>query len=105
MLNYIPEITSNIFISVLIVIVIPLYYFIFRELLYAVDNLCRDVHFRSYMDVDGYVPLIFLYNFPTVGSIGADYYELLESLGQSTLLEISLENETVRLKDNWAVVS
>ena len=62
------------------------------------------MYFRSFMDEEGYIPLVYLFNYPHIGSIGADYYSVLEALSDHQLLEANPENETIRLKNGWDMV-
>jgi len=71
----------------------------FREMLFTVENLCRDTFLRSYMDEAGYIPIMFICNY--ISSFGANYSDILNILQESTTLEIDLVNETLRLKENW----
>lgn len=75
-----------------------------REAMYDPNYLCTDTYFRSFMDEEGFMPLIYLFNYPNVGCIGADYYGVLEALGSHATLEVSTENETVRLRSGWDMV-
>jgi hypothetical protein len=68
---------------------------------YSVDNLCRDTYFRSFMDQEGYVPLIYLFSYPHIASSCADYYSVLEAISKHELLEASMVNETVRVRKGW----
>lgn len=53
------------------------------------------------MDEAGYVPIAFVCNFPEVLALGAYYEDIVTGLQQSALLEVDLENETLRLKEGW----
>ena len=57
------------------------------------------------MDEDGYIPLVFFYNLPAVGALNPDYYGLLESLTSSSVIDVNMEHETLRLKQGWETVS
>lgn len=56
------------------------------------------------MDEEGYMPLIYLFNYPHIGGIGADYYGVLEVLSDHATLEADVENQTVRLRTGWEAV-
>lgn len=43
----------------------------------------------------------FFYNLPTVGALNPDYYGLLESLTSSSVIDVNMEHETLRLKQGW----
>mmetsp|Transcript_40259 Transcript_40259/g.41069 ORF Transcript_40259/g.41069 Transcript_40259/m.41069 type:complete len:297 (-) Transcript_40259:328-1218(-) len=69
------------------------------EMLFNVENLCRDTFLRSYMDEAGYIPIPFICNYVTI--FGANYPDIVNMLRESSTLEVDIENETVRLKENW----
>lgn len=67
-----------------------------------------DTYLRSYMDVEGFVPLALLCGYPNVAACGANYYDVisaLQSRAEANQLEVDLPNETIRLKEKWDVVS
>ncbi|KAG5192070.1 hypothetical protein JKP88DRAFT_284738 [Tribonema minus] len=53
------------------------------------------------MDCEGYIPVAFVANFPSVASLGADYRDLLQALHKSHVLECDEPNETIRLREGW----
>jgi hypothetical protein len=54
------------------------------------------------MDAEGFVQASFLLTFPRLAAICTNVAMLLEALlAQSTQLEVDLENEKVRLRDQW----
>ena len=59
---------------------------------------------RSYMDEEGYVPIAFVCNFPDVLAVGAYYEDIISALCQSSMFEIDLENETMRVPDYRKVI-
>jgi hypothetical protein len=70
------------------------------EYYFSVDNLCRDTYLRAHLDEEGWVPLAFICNFPTVASFAADYLEIVKTLQEvSSVLEYDEANETLRLKE------
>ena len=77
-----------------------------RELLYGVDHLCVDTHFRSYKDEEGYVPMALLSSYPNISCYSASIQDLVEKLSQKedSILEVDVANETVRLRDGWEKV-
>ena len=72
--------------------------------MYDINYLCGDTYFRSFMDVEGYMPLIYLFNYPNIFGVGADYYGVLEALNNHATLEVNAENETIRLRRGWDMV-
>ena len=77
-----------------------------RELLYGTDYLCVDTYFRSYMDVEGYVPMALLCSYPNIACYATPIEELVQKLAakEDSLLEVDSVNETVRLKEGWEKV-
>lgn len=71
------------------------------------DNLCMDTFIRSYMDVEGYVPIALLCSYPNVGGYNAPIANIIARLletAATSRLEVDAPNETVRLKENWEMV-
>jgi hypothetical protein len=50
------------------------------EMLFSTDYLCTDAYMRSYMDVEGYLPIAFVANYPNVACYGAPYQDLVDKL-------------------------
>ena len=75
-------------------------------MLYNIDYLCVDTYFRSFMDVEGFVPIAFVANYPNVACYGASITDMMDKLSQSPngLIEVDFVNETIRLKHNWEMV-
>ena len=72
------------------------------------DNLCMDTFIRSYMDVEGFVPIALVSSYQNVACFGAliqDIIARLQETAQMSRLEVDAVNETVRLKDGWDMVS
>lgn len=69
------------------------------EMLFSVENLCRDTFLRSYMDEAGFIPLLFICNY--ISCFGSSYPDILNILQESPIIEVDTTNETVRLKENW----
>jgi hypothetical protein len=72
------------------------------------DNLCMDTFIRSYMDVEGFVPLALVCGYQNVACFGAlipDIVARLQETVQMSRLEVDAVNETVRLKEGWDMVS
>lgn len=84
------------------------HFFFDREIIFSIDNLCMDTFIRFYMDEAGYVPIALLCNYANVAMYGAPYTGIIDALvrnSERTNLEVDLENETIRLKTGWEVVS
>lgn len=71
------------------------------EYYFSPENLVRDIFLRQNMDVDGYVPVIMVANFQAVYMIHQDYASLLDALRSSTVVELDLLNEKIRVRDGW----
>jgi len=50
------------------------------------------------MDVEGYLPAAIVFNFPTVLSHYIPYYDLMEAVQESDVVEVDMTNECLRLK-------
>ena len=64
-----------------------------------------DTFVRSYMDIEGYIPIAMICNYQNVSCFGVPYSEIKKALGVSLTFEVDLENETMRLKTAWEMVS
>jgi len=71
------------------------------EYYFSVDNLCRDIYFRKRMDLEGYVPLAVISNFPRVKSLSQDENFILDALENSTVLDLNSSQDKIRLKREW----
>jgi len=71
------------------------------EYIFSIDSLCMDTFIRSYMDVEGYVPIALICNYQNVCCYGLPYSEIKRALSQHTKFDVDLENETIRLKEAW----
>lgn len=80
----------------------PSYYHL-RECYFSPDSLIADTTIRSYLDEAGYIPIAFVCNFPEILAIGAYYEDIIAALQNSSLFEVDVENETMRLHD-WQKV-
>ncbi|KAJ1959458.1 hypothetical protein IWQ62_004603, partial [Dispira parvispora] len=69
------------------------------EFYFSVENLVKDVFFRSQMDEEGYVLLSLVANFNRVKALTTDMAVLREALGSSTILDIT--DDKLRLKEDW----
>ena len=80
---------------------------LYRELLFNPDNLCMDTYIRSFMDEAGFLPVAVTLNYPNVASVCAVYVDILNRLEESSatsILEVDMINETIRLKNGWEMV-
>ncbi|CAM9115038.1 unnamed protein product [Discosporangium mesarthrocarpum] len=73
------------------------------EFYFTVENLCRDIFMRSYMDEEGYIPIAFVANFPGVARFGVDLEDIKKGVLSSELMEVDEENETMRMREGWQV--
>ncbi|RPA84663.1 hypothetical protein BJ508DRAFT_303426 [Ascobolus immersus RN42] len=73
------------------------------EYYFCIDNLCKDVFLRSYMDSEGFVKLAFLANFTRVRALTQSYEVLRDALLSSNVLEVatSQNGDGVRRKGDW----
>lgn len=68
---------------------------------FSKQNLVRDIFLRQRMDREGYIPCEMLFGFPRVRSLCYSIEFMLESVADSVLLDVDIENEKIRVKDNW----
>ena len=74
------------------------------EGLFHADNLAMDAYLRSLMDMEGYVPLLYIAQYPAIIQCGATWEGIKQKVREnSVLLEFEESNETVRLKENWSM--
>lgn len=74
------------------------------EMILSPDNLCMDTYIRSYMDVEGYVPIALVYSYPNVAHYGALYGDLkyrLKQLGPDSCIDLDPINDLIRTRNNW----
>merc|ERR1712072_328006 len=71
------------------------------EYYFTVDNLSRDVYLRSKMDVEGFVPIQLVASFPAVRNLNVHFHTLRMLLAASPQVEVDLENNVIRARDNW----
>jgi hypothetical protein len=82
------------------------YYLENSELMFGIDHLCVNTYFRSFMDEEGYIPIAFVANYEHIACYGAPLDELMIKLSQKedAILDVDMENETIRLKEGWETV-
>eukprot|EP00903_Cladosiphon_okamuranus_P016863 g15548.t1 len=73
------------------------------EFYFTVENLCKDIFIRSYMDEEGYIPIAFVANFPGVARFGVELADITAGILASDTLQVDTENETMRMRENWEV--
>ncbi|CAM9991889.1 unnamed protein product [Scytosiphon promiscuus] len=73
------------------------------EFYFTVENLCRDIFMRSYMDEEGYIPIAFVANFPGVARFGVELDDIVAGILASDTLQVDIENETMRMREGWEV--
>ncbi|KAJ1658750.1 hypothetical protein IWQ61_002063 [Dispira simplex] len=69
------------------------------EFYFSVENLVKDVFFRSQMDEEGYVLLSLVANFNRVKALTTDMAVLREALESSAVLDIA--DDKLRRKEDW----
>jgi La domain len=79
------------------------------EYIFSGDNLCLDTYVRAYMDEEGYVPIALVCNYPNVAHYGLEYTDIVAKLAKTceastSMLEVDVENETVRVRSGWEMV-
>ena len=76
------------------------------EYLFSTDSLVvnGDLYLRSLMDCEGYVPLLYLLQYPDLmySVASADNIMAALSVNAKSTLQVDAVNGTVRLKENWA---
>jgi len=70
------------------------------EYYFSVENLCKDIWLRIQMDEQGWLPLSLIANFNRVKALTTDFKYIIESLKNSTLVEI--QDAKVRRKGDWS---
>ncbi len=71
------------------------------EYLFSADSLIQDVYLRSLMDHEGFVPLVYLMQYPDLMYSPAPSEAVLQGLTQSSRIEVDTINETLRLRVGW----
>jgi len=79
------------------------------EFYFSVDNLCKDIFLRSYMNPQGWTPIELISQFPKVKKYKVNAAIIEDALKNSDVLEVNLESHHLRLKDEalrtkWAQV-
>jgi hypothetical protein len=73
------------------------------EYLFGSDSLAQDTYLRSLMDNEGFVPLLYIMQYPDLMYSPAPTDAIFAALSKSTTsrLEVDSINETIRLRENW----
>lgn len=67
---------------------------------FSLDNLCRDSYLRSYMDEEGFIPLLMLANFNRMTNLTTDF-ELVTAVAQNSET-LECKDGFIRLREGWA---
>eukprot|EP00002_Diphylleia_rotans_P033174 TRINITY_DN7026_c0_g1_i1.p1 TRINITY_DN7026_c0_g1~~TRINITY_DN7026_c0_g1_i1.p1 ORF type:complete len:773 (+),score=183.29 TRINITY_DN7026_c0_g1_i1:81-2399(+) len=67
---------------------------------FSLDNLCRDSYLRSYMDEEGFLPLLMLANFNRMTNLTTDF-ELVTAVAQNSET-LECKDGFIRLREGWA---
>ncbi|ORX93385.1 hypothetical protein K493DRAFT_338292 [Basidiobolus meristosporus CBS 931.73] len=70
------------------------------EYYFSIENLCRDVYFRSNMDSKGFVPISLLLGFNRVKALTQDEQQVRDALASSDIVHV--DDTKIRKKGDWA---
>ncbi|KAJ2757846.1 hypothetical protein IWQ57_006988, partial [Coemansia nantahalensis] len=73
------------------------------EYYFSVENLCKDIFFRTQMDPDGFVPLTLVAGFNRLRTVTTDLELIADALVASVQVELNDSRDRVRKRDSWAV--
>ncbi|KAJ1917071.1 hypothetical protein H4219_003415 [Mycoemilia scoparia] len=73
------------------------------EYYFSVENLCKDVFFRTQMDAEGYVPLTLISGFNRVRMLTSDMNLIIQALEPSKAVETNDAKDKVRKSGDWSV--
>ncbi|KAJ1965706.1 hypothetical protein GGI12_000567 [Dipsacomyces acuminosporus] len=71
------------------------------EYYFSVENLCKDIFFRTQMDPDGYVPLTLIAGFNRLKAVTTDMSVICEALDTSDKVELNEARDRVRKRGDW----
>mmetsp|Transcript_11420 Transcript_11420/g.20119 ORF Transcript_11420/g.20119 Transcript_11420/m.20119 type:complete len:1059 (+) Transcript_11420:136-3312(+) len=71
------------------------------EYYFSLDNLCKDIFLRSKMDEQGYISLEVVAAFNRVRMLTPDPNLIVESLHDSSVVEMAAGGQLLRAKDTW----
>ncbi|KAJ2698820.1 hypothetical protein FB645_005523 [Coemansia sp. IMI 203386] len=72
------------------------------EYYFSVENLCKDIFFRTQMDPDGFVPLTLLAGFNRIKSVTTDLDLVRSSIDKSEKVELNEARTHARKSSDWA---
>ncbi|KAJ1680173.1 hypothetical protein EV182_000533, partial [Spiromyces aspiralis] len=72
------------------------------EYYFSVENLCKDVFFRTQMDTEGYVPLTLISGFNRVKMLTQDLDVVRQALEASEEVEMNEAKDKVRKRGDWS---
>ncbi|KAJ1935186.1 hypothetical protein GGF37_006089 [Kickxella alabastrina] len=72
------------------------------EYYFSVDNLCKDIFFRTQMDTDGFVPLTLIAGFNRLKIVTTDLELIRGALDASEQVELGETRDRVRKRGDWA---
>ncbi|KAI8324621.1 hypothetical protein GQ54DRAFT_308993 [Martensiomyces pterosporus] len=72
------------------------------EYYFSVENLCKDIFFRTQMDPDGYVPLTLIGGFNRLKAVTTDLEVICDALEVSERVELNEARDRVRKRGDWA---
>ncbi|KAJ2162656.1 hypothetical protein GGF46_000529 [Coemansia sp. RSA 552] len=72
------------------------------EYYFSVDNLCKDIFFRTQMDPDGYVPLSLIAGFNRLRAVTTDMGLIRSAVAESKEVETDGTGDRVRRRDDWS---
>ncbi|KAJ2514677.1 hypothetical protein H4217_005623 [Coemansia sp. RSA 1939] len=72
------------------------------EYYFSVDNLCKDIFFRTQMDSNGYVPLSLVAGFNRIKTVTTDLDLIREVMDSSEKVELNESGNLVRKHGDWA---
>ena len=70
---------------------------------FSLDNLCKDIFLRSKMDDAGWIPVVVIANFNRVRMLTPDLMLIVDSLKDSSIVEVSKDNAYIRARENHAM--
>ncbi|KAJ2899029.1 hypothetical protein GGI21_001237 [Coemansia aciculifera] len=72
------------------------------EYYFSVENLCKDIFFRTQMDPEGFVPLTLISGFNRLKTVTTDTELIRGALVESERVELSESRDRVRKRGDWA---
>ncbi|KAJ2002566.1 hypothetical protein GGI04_003287 [Coemansia thaxteri] len=72
------------------------------EYYFSVENLCKDIFFRTQMDHDGFVPLSLISGFNRLRTVTTNSELICGALDASEKVELSQSRDRVRKRGDWA---